>query len=342
MESRFRKIIRQQAFWPLLILLAILFVNGIITKGEFFTISIVDGHFYGRLIDILRNGSKLMLLALGMTMVIATGGIDISVGAVMAISGAVACTIIEGSLLPWVHGSVFAAVVSASVAGLLCGLWNGILVSKVKMQPMIATMILLIAGRGIAQLITDGRIVTISSASYYFINGGYILGFPFPVYLVIVFAVLVIGFVRKTAFGLYVESVGCNAEASRFAGLNESRIKLIVYPLCGFLAAVAGLVESAGIKGADANNAGLLIELDAILSVAIGGTPLSGGRFSLTASMIGALIIQSITTSILSLGVPPEVILVVKAVVVIAICLSQSPRFKSAVTTRRPFRAEEE
>ncbi|MGH0053215.1 MAG: ABC transporter permease, partial [Sphaerochaetaceae bacterium] len=247
---------------------------------------------------------------------------------VMAISGAIACTIIEGSLFPFANGSVVFAIFAAVIAGVLCGMWNGFLVSRIQMQPIVATMILMVAGRGIAQLICEGRIVTINSPSFYFINGGYVLGLPFPVYIVAFLTLLVLLGVRKTAFGLYVESVGCNAEASRFSGINSSRIKFFIYVFCGALAAVAGLIESAGIKGADANNAGFMIELDAILAVAIGGSSLSGGRFSLLSSLVGALIIQSITTSILSLGVAPEINLVVKAVVVIAICLAQSPVFQ--------------
>lgn len=340
MSEKMKKLSKVQVFWPLVILLAILILNGLFSRGAFFRLQIIDGHLYGRIIDIIRNGSKLMLLALGMTMVLATGGTDISVGSVMAISGAVACTVIEGSLLPSANGNVAIAIAMAVFAGILCGAWNGFLVSRIKMQPIVATMILLVAGRGIAQLICQGRIVTINSPSFYYLNGGYILGIPFPVYIVIFFTVLVLLGVRKTAFGLYVESVGCNEQASRFAGINSSEIKFFIYLLCGMLASIAGLIESAGIKGADANNAGLMIELDAILAVAIGGSSLSGGRFSLVSSLVGALIIQSITTSILSLGVAPEINLVVKAIVVIAICLAQSPVFKQSIAGIREKKLE--
>nr|WP_321295627.1 ABC transporter permease [uncultured Sphaerochaeta sp.] len=326
-----KRLTHTQIFWPLMILFSIILLNGLASGGAFFHLQIIDGHLYGRIIDIVRNGSKLMLLALGMTMVLATGGTDISVGSVMAIAGAVACTIIEGSLFPFAHGNVAFAIGMALLAGMLCGSWNGLLVSKIKMQPIVATMILLVAGRGIAQLICEGRIVTINSPTFYFLNGGYIFALPFPLYIVAFFTLLMLVGVRRTAFGLYVESVGCNAEASRYSGINSERTKFFIYVLCGTLAAAAGLIESAGIKGADANNAGFMIELDAILAVAIGGSSLSGGRFSLLSSLVGALIIQSITTSILSLGVAPEVNLVVKAVVVIAICLAQSSVFQQSL-----------
>ena len=195
-------------------------------------------------------------------------------------------------------------------------------------------MILMVAGRGIAQLITNGKIITINSDSYYFINGGYILGLPFPIFIVAFVVLIAMLFTKKTAFGLFLESTGINPVSSRFAGINVDRIKWLVYTFCGVMAAVAGLIESAGIKGADCNNAGLLIEMDAILAVAIGGTSLNGGRFSIPASLVGALIIQSITTSIYAMGVAPEVTLVVKSLIVVFICLFQSKAFKDMLKRR--------
>ena len=256
-----RKLSSRQAFWPAVILVVILLINGAVSGGAFFELRIVDGHLYGRLIDILRNGSKLMLLATGMTFVLATGGTDISVGSVMAISGAIACSIVDGRILPGL--GVPSAVLLALLAGLACGAWNGFLVSKVKIQPIVATMILMVAGRGIAQLITDGKIVTINSDSYYFINGGYILGLPFPMFIVLFVVALVLLFTKKTAFGLFLEATGCNPTASYLAGVSVGRIKWLVYAFCGLTASVAGLIESAGIKGADCNNAGLFMERSA-------------------------------------------------------------------------------
>ncbi|MFT4144902.1 MAG: ABC transporter permease [Mobilitalea sp.] len=331
-------ILKYQAFWPFAILLLIIILNGIITGGSFFEIKIVDDHLYGRIIDILRNGSKLMLLSIGMTLVLATKGTDISVGSVMAISGAIACSIVSGNILTGVGGNVAIAVIIAIFAGVLCGLWNGFLVSKIQIQPIVATMILMVAGRGIAQLITKGQIVTVNSDSYYFINGGYILGLPFPLFIVAFALILALLFTKRTALGLFVESVGCNPVSSHFAGINARRVKLLVYTICGGMAAVAGLIESAGIKGADCNNAGLMIELDAILAVAIGGTSLNGGRFSIPASIAGALIIQSITTTVYAVGIPPEITQVIKAILVIIICLFQSPEFKAAFITKLHLR----
>lgn len=329
-----KKINEYQIFWPLVVLFAILLINGVVSGGAFFQMKIVDGHLYGRVIDILRNGSKLMLLSVGMTFVLATGGTDISVGSVMAISGAVACSVVDQRILPGLGGSVAAAVLLALAAGLVSGAWNGFLVARVKIQPIVATMILMVAGRGVAQLVTGGKIVTVSSNAYYFINGGYILGLPFPLLLVVLIVALSLLFTNKTAFGLFLEATGCNPRSSRLSGIHVDGITWFVYAFSGVMAGAAGLIESAGIKGADCNNAGLFIEMDAILAVAIGGTSLNGGRFSVPASLVGALIIQSITTTVYAMGVAPEITQVVKSVIVILICLFQSAEFKKALFGR--------
>jgi simple sugar transport system permease protein len=335
-----KRLSRYQSFWPLMVLLAILLINGIASGGSFFAVSVVDGHLYGRIIDILRNGSKLMLLAIGMTMVMATGGTDISVGSVMAIAATLACSNVNGSLLPGLGGSVAAAIAVSLCVGLLCGLWNGFLVSKVKIQPIVATMILMTAGRGIAQLISGGQIPKVNSDAYYFINGGYVLGLPFPIFIVAFFLAGVLLLTQKTAFGMFVEATGVNSRSSWLAGINVGRVKLIIYTFSGLMAAMAGLVESSGVKSADANNMGLMIEMDAILAIALGGTSLAGGRFSIPASVIGALIIQSITTTVYALGVAPQITQVVKSLVVIAICLAQSREFQARVLRRLRPRKE--
>lgn len=328
-----KKLTRNQIFWPLVALIVLLIYNAFFAKN-FFKISVVDGHLYGNLIDILKNFAPLALLSIGMTLVIATGGVDISVGSVVAISGAIACSIIDGRLGIFNH-SLVAALVLALLSGLACGLWNGFLVAKVKIQPMVATLILLTAGRGIAQLITKGKIVTINSApmmkEYYFIGAGYLLGLPFALYIVIAFLFLVLLLVKRTAFGLFLQSLGINSKSSMLSGINVDRIKLVVYTISGFLASIAGILISSNIKGADCNNAGLFIELDAILSVAIGGNSLNGGKFMVQASIVGALFVQCLTTTVYALGVPPEAISLLKAIVIIVLCLFQSDSFRQRV-----------
>ena len=299
-------------------LIAVLLANWLLFP-DFFAIRLQDGRLFGSLIDVLNRGAPVALLAIGMTMVIATRGVDLSVGAVMAISGAIAATMTgAGWSLP--------AVLAASLAaGLLCGLWNGLLVAVLRIQPIIATLILMVAGRGIAQLVTEGQIVTFTSPSLAFIGSGSFLTVPMPVVLTIVALAVTALLVRATALGLMIEAVGVNRLSSAGAGVNTPVVLVAVYVWCGLCAAVAGLIVTADIRGADANNAGLWLELDAILAVVVGGTSLLGGRFGLVLSVVGALIIQSMNTGILLSGFKPEFNLIVKAGVLLVVLLLQSP-----------------
>src|SRR6266498_4151012 len=280
--------------WPLVALAGLLLFNLFFTEG-FSRITIRDGHIYGSLVDILKLSSPVMLVSLGMTLVIATAGVDLSVGAVVAIAGSVAAKLIA-------QQQVGLPVALAMTLGLclMLGAWNGVLVAWIGVQPIVATLILMVAGRGIAQLLTDGQIIAVERAGFTFIAGGYFLSLPFPVTLVLVALLLTAALTRTTAMGLFVEAVGNNETASYFAGVNARAVKLFVYTFCGLCAGVAGLIEASTIKAADANNAGLYLELDAILAVVVGGTALTGGRFNLLGSLVGALIIQTLTTTILT------------------------------------------
>jgi galactofuranose transport system permease protein len=299
-------------------LAAVLLVNWLLFPG-FFSISWQDGRFFGSLIDVLNRGAPVAILAVGMTMVIATKGVDLSVGAVMAISGAVAAVMVTSGFPAWL------AVLAALAAGLVCGLWNGILVTVLHIQPIIATLVLMVAGRGLAQLITEGTIVTFSDPLLIFIGTGSFLGFPMPVVIAAVLMIAATLIVRRTALGLLIEAVGVNRSAARFAGLSAGALLLIVYTFAGFCAAISGLIVAGDIRGADANNAGLWLELDAILAVVIGGTSLMGGRFSIPMAVLGAMIIQAMNTGILISGFSPQFNLVVKSAVIIVILILQSP-----------------
>ena len=324
--------------WPVLALVLLLAANAV-ARPSFLAVRFQDGHLYGSLIDILKNGAPTLLIALGMTLVIATRGIDLSVGAIVAIAGAVACTTIAGSSAPASVGTMLMAVALALVLCLVLGVWNGFLVSVLGIQPIIATLVLMTAGRGIAMLITDGQIITVNNPAFAEIGGGFLL---LPISILIAGAVfaLVALLTRRTALGLLIESVGINPEASRLAGLHARTITWTVYVFAALCAGVAGLMISSNVSAADANNAGLWIEMDAILAVVIGGTSLLGGRYSLAGTLVGALIIQTLTTTVYSLGIAPEITLVFKAVVVIAVCLLQAPKVRALVrrrrTTRRP------
>ncbi|MCK1318159.1 MULTISPECIES: ABC transporter permease [unclassified Bradyrhizobium] len=318
----------------ILALIVILAVDRVVSP-QFFDLRLQDGRLFGSLIDVLNRGTPVALLSLGMVLVIATRGIDLSVGAAMAISGAIAASLAD-------NHSLVVVLAAALGTGLICGLWNGFLVAVLGMQPIVATLILMVAGRGIAQLITEGRIVTFSSPDLVWLGNGSILGVPVPVAIALGMLILTGAVVRGSALGLLIEATGGNARASELAGVGTRAMILAVYVWCGVCAALAGVIAAADIMGADANNAGLWLELDAILAVVIGGTSLFGGRFSLVLAVLGALIIQTMNTGILLSGYPPEFNLLVKAVVVLAVLLLQSPKlsgFAGVVTRLRRTKA---
>jgi simple sugar transport system permease protein len=221
------------------------------------------------------------------------------------------------------------AIVAAVGTALLLGVWNGFLVSVLGIQPIIATLVLMLAGRGVALLITKGFITTINSDPYQFMAQGYVLGLPFAFYVSIV-AVIVVGVLeRRTALGMLTEAVGINPEASRLAGVRSRGIIWGAYIASGTLAGIAGILYSSNIMAADANAAGLYIELDAILAVVLGGTSLAGGKFSIAGTVVGVFTIQTLKSTITFLGVPPAVSPVFMAAAVLVVVLLQSPRFRS-------------
>jgi ribose/xylose/arabinose/galactoside ABC-type transport system permease subunit len=317
--------------WPTMTLLLLVIIGASLDPG-FLRITWYDGHFSGTLIDILNRAAPLMLVSIGMTLVIAVRGLDISVGATVAITAAVAALVIR-------DGNLALAIGAALGAAALCGLWNGLLVVTAGMQPIVATLILMVAGRGIAQLVTDGQILTVYQSSYFYMGNGYLAGLPFALLVALLTALALHFALTRTALGLFIRAIGINPVAARVAGVRSRGITLCVYIACGITAGIAGLIISSNVKSADANNAGQLMELDAILAVTLGGTALTGGRFSLAGSVLGALIIQTLTTLIYSSGVPPEVNLVVKAVLVFGVMLLQSPECR-ATTRSLVFRAQ--
>lgn len=314
---------------PLAALGLLLLFNAIFVDG-FFTIEMMDnGNLYGRPIDILYRASSLIILALGMTFVIATGGIDISVGAVVAISAAVCCLTLGGDISGVPEHPFIIAIIASLIAGVIAGCWNGFLVSRLKIQAMVATLILMTSGRGIAQLLTDGQIITVYYKPFSYI-GGVIPGFMLPTSMLIAFLmiVLVLFLDRKTSLGLMIQSVGINQTASRYAGVKVTLVLFAVYVFSGFCAGTAGLIESSLIRAADANNAGLNMEMDAILAVTLGGTLMVGGRYYIGGTIIGAITIQTLTTTMYSIGVPSDILPAIKAVVILLIITIQSQTFK--------------
>ena len=320
-----------------LVALALILLFNLIYEPGFFRISIVEGKLYGSIIDIINRCVPTMIISMGMTLVIATGGVDISFCAVAAISGALAVSLIgynfdSATGVTTTNMSMYLAILIALIVSTACGAWNGLLVSRLGIQPMVATLILMTAGRGIAQLITAGQITYIRVDSFK-MAGGYIgkCPIPTPIFFAVITVVIVALILKKTALGLYIESVGINGKAARLVGLNSTMIKFLTYVICGVLAGIAGIVASSRIYSADANNIGLNLEMDAILAVALGGNFLGGGKFSLVGSVIGAYTIQALTTTLYAMNVKADQLPVYKAIVVIIIVTLQSEVFKKFI-----------
>lgn len=333
-----REITRHTLFWPVAALIALLVANTVY-RPDFLAVSVLNGHLFGAPVDILRNAAPLMLVALGMTLVIATRGIDLSVGAVVAISGALSLSFIATSPDPGSVSTVLLAIAIALGVSLVLGVWNGFLVSVVGIQPIIATLILMTAGRGIAMLITEGQITTVTSAPFKTLGSGFWLGVPVATLVAGGVFLLVALLTRRTALGMLVESVGINPAASRLAGVKARTIVWTVFTLSGLFSGLAGLILASNVMAADANNAGLFIELDAILAVVIGGTSLQGGKFSLSGTLVGVLIITTLTLTVTIVGISPLVTPLFKALVVIAVTLLQSPRIREMFAARARQRA---
>jgi ribose/xylose/arabinose/galactoside ABC-type transport system permease subunit len=274
----------------------------------------------------LTQVCTIVIVGVGMTLVIATGGIDLSVGSLMAIAGALAPLIFLGNLFPLPSpaiGVALAFVVPVLVAGVF-GWFNGWLITRFAIQPIIATLVLFIAGRGIAQVMTNGNLQVFRNPDFQFIGLGRVFGIPFQAILMIVIVALAAWVLRRTVFGRQILAIGGNEKAARLAGVPVAAVKRRVYAISGLCAGVAGLIVIAQNSASDANLVGLGMELDAIAAVAVGGTLLTGGRASIVGTLVGALIIQLVEYSLLANGVPDAAALVAKAgIIVLAVWLQR-------------------
>jgi simple sugar transport system permease protein len=325
--GRLRVILRHRAVWPLAALAVILIIDSIIAP-DFFSIRIVQGRLFGSLIDVLYRGMPPAMIALGMAIVIGTKGIDLSVGSIIAVVGAtIAWRMHEGD------PHVVILLIALGV-GVLCGLWNGLLVAVLDIQPIIATLILMVSGRGIGlmiNLIYGGTDPSFQSPLLQGISVGSIGLIPTRLYVGVAVFILLWLLIRRTALGLFLETVGANSAAADLAGINSRLVKYSAYLISGLLSGVAGIILTADVHTSDPVSVALFSELDAILAVVIGGGSLMGGRIYLGMTLIGVLIIQALVTSILMSGLPPEYNLLVKAVVVLFVLLLQSNNFRAAV-----------
>ncbi|MEM9159182.1 MAG: ABC transporter permease [Verrucomicrobiota bacterium] len=311
--------------WPIFGIVFLLLILAFL-KPDFFSIRIQDGHLYGNLIDIFTQSSHVMLLAMGMTLVIAVGGVDLSVGSVMALAATTTMVLIEQAGV-----GLWLAIPVGLVAGTMIGAANGALVVFAKLQPIVATLVFMVAGRGIAQLASNSNVITVNNEAMKTWGNGHFLAIPISLWMVGLVFVVLYFLLRKTALGLLVEAVGDNERASQFCGIDSNRLRIIVYAFCGMLAGMAGLMRAASTVVADPNTMGLMLELDAIFAVIIGGTALTGGRFMLGGSILGVILLQTLTTTLIALDMPPAWAPAPKAVVIVAVCLMQSGAFRKEV-----------
>ena len=275
----------------------------------------------------LTQVAPIVIVAVGMTLVIATGGIDLSVGSLMAIAGAIAPLIFlsDAGLLSSNAVAIPLAFIVPVLAAGAFGLFNGALVTRFGIQPIIATLVLFIAGRGIAQVLTSGQLKAFKEPAFQSIGLGRPLGIPLQVILAAAVVMVAAFALRRMVFGRHVLAVGGNEPAARLAGVPVNRVKLAVYGISGVCAGLAGLIAIAINSSTDPNRVGLNLELEAIAAVAVGGTPLTGGRATIVGTMIGALIIQLLRFTLLSHGVPAAVALVVQAaIIIVAVALQRS------------------
>ncbi len=320
--------LRTPWFWAVVGIAVLLLINSI-KNPAYLALSVnpTTGLLTGNVLDILRVSAPIIMIAVGMTFVIATEGIDLSVGSMMAVGGAVAMQTL--STMSDSVGAMFVAIGLALALAIVLGAVNGLLVAVVGLQPFISTLIMMLAARGIARVITDGQNTNATNEPFRQLSNGQILGLPTSFVIAVLIVVIIAFFMRRTALGLMIESIGINPHASRLVGIRPRPILFGVYILSAALAAVGGLFSVSEVMTVSVSGTGNLMELDAILAVVIGGTSLAGGKFSILGSTIGALLIATLNKSVLFLGIPAAATPAFKALVIIVLVLLQSERIRS-------------
>ena len=328
-----KRTFNKQLLIPLVAIIALALFN-LINDPSFFKITTatnVDGQkiLLGNPITILDNGSELAILAIGMTLVTAaSGGQDISVGAAIAISGSVMLRVLcgKGGESNTLQAPIIVAFLIAVVVSMLFGAFNGVLVAYFKIQPMVATLILFTAGRNIAAWINDNHLPVIKDKSFTYF-GGFLPGIPIPTpFLIAVLCMIVIALVLKfTTLGLYTQSVGINENSSKLNGVRPQFVKFLTFVILGICVAVVALIKVSRISSINYSVIAKDIEMDAILAVALGGNSLAGGKFSMAASILGAYIIQFLTTTLYKLQANSDALPAYKAIVVITLVVISSP-----------------
>jgi simple sugar transport system permease protein len=342
--SVLKAFIRHRLFIPVAFLTFLLLINVLINPG-FLKISLGSDStgnpvLIGNLINILNNATELVILAIGMTLVTASSrGQDISVGATVAIVGGVIMRVLCGSETQpaELKAPIIVALLLGCLAGMACGAFNGILVSKFNIQPMVATLILFTAGRSIGSMAMGGlKPKAAASFGYY---GNFIPGLPIPTPIFITIAVIVVTILmlKKTNLGLYTRAVGINDKSSSLNGLGPARIKFLTFVILGLCVGIAGFVQSSRVQTVNPYTIVPSIEMDVILAVALGGNSLGGGKFNMTGSIIGAYTIQTLTSMLTTLNVNTNAVPVFKAVIIIVLVAIQTPMVKSFFVKKVAF-----
>ena len=332
-KDSLKKLLQSQLAIPIIALTVLVLFN-LIRDPAFFSIAIKKNNFgntvlSGNLISILNGASELAILAVGMTLITsATKGQDISIGAAAAIAGSVFVKILRANTIN--VPVILAAIIFACFVATLFCLFNGLLIAKFNIQPMIASLILYTAGRPIAYWINGGATPNVESPLLKYI-GGFIphIAVPTPILIVITFIILINLLLKKTTLGLYIQAVGINERAAKLNGINPVFMKMIVFVILGICVTLAGSMNVCRIGLINHETILLDIEMDAILAVAIGGNSLGGGKFKLSGSILGAYIIQALTTTLYAMKVPSTSVRAYKAVVIITIVILGSPVVKS-------------
>lgn len=334
------RILKNQIFIPIAALLLLLLFN-LIADPTFFKIAMgvnSDGNpvLSGPIITIINNGSELAILAIGMTLVTAaSGGQDISVGAAIAIAGSTMLRVLCGTNTrpDTLRTPIFVAFIVGCLVAMAFGAFNGLLVSIFKIQPMVATLILYTAGRSIAAWINNNELPIISDSKFAY-YGGFIPGIPVPTpfFIAMVCVVIIFLVLKFTNLGLYTQAVGINESSSRLNGINPVFIKWLTFVILGACVAVAALIKVSRLSSINYSVIAKDIEMDAILAVALGGNALSGGKFNMAASIIGAFVIQTLTTTLFKYNVPSDALPAYKAVVVILLVVISAPTFRESMT----------
>ncbi len=330
--NQIKKLFQSQLAIPIVALLVLVIFN-LIRDPSFFSIVIKKNNLgntvlAGNLISILNGASELVILSIGMTLITsATKGQDISIGASAAIAGSVFVKILRAGNIN--GGTILLGLILACIVAIIFCLFNGLLIAKFNIQPMIASLILYTAGRPIAYWINGGATPNVESPLITYI-GGFIphIAIPTPIITVVIFGVLINLLLKKTTLGLYIQSVGINERAAKLNGINPVMMKMVVFVILGVCVTMAGSMNVCRIGLINHETILLDIEMDAILAVAIGGNSLGGGKFKLSGSILGAYIIQALTITLYAMKVSSTAVKAYKAIVIIIIVVAGSPVVK--------------